>query len=258
MDDNIQKENGYLQLLYFGSPVLTLIIILVIAIAIIIYYKIPLPGLSLFSINGFTIGGGGSETYIEDLIKLYPKCKYETTPLHNKYTDHKTTYGEMEYSGIKKLHDEVKTLNKKINSFIDIGSGRGKLCFYMAGDADIQKSVGIEIVKERHDDALHLLKQLPKKYAEKVQLINADIFNVKLASNYQNNRQTFVWFSNLCFDQNIIDKIFIKMVKELPSGSLICCSKICQIKENNLKLIKTTLTDMSWNKDQPVHIYEIL
>jgi hypothetical protein len=103
-----------------------------------------------------------------------------------------------------------------------------------------------------------LLKQLPKKYAEKVQLINADIFNVKLASNSQNNRQTFVWFSNLCFDQNIIDKIFIKMIKELPSGSLICCSKICQVKEKNLRFIKTTLTDMSWNKDQPVHIYEIL
>ena len=256
MDNNIQKENSYFPLLYFGSPVITFIILIIFIIAIIIYYKIPLPGLSLFSINGLTIGGG--DTYIEDLIKLYPKCQYETTPLDNKYTGHKTTYGEMDYSGIKKLYDEVKTLNKKINSFIDIGSGRGKLCFYMAGDKHIQKSVGIEIVKERHRDALHLQKQLPKKYAEKIQLINSDVFNVNLASNSQNKRQTFVWFSNLCFDQNIIDKIFIKMVKELPIGSLICCSRICEAKEKNLKFIKTTLADMSWNKDQPVHIYEII
>jgi len=100
-----------------------------------------------------------AKQYIIKLRNLYPSCKFD----HNReeceteYTGHKITYGEMEYEGIQQLYEHVTShLSPKIDTFIDIGSGRGKLCMYMASKPKITSVLGIELVRQRHYDALQL------------------------------------------------------------------------------------------------------
>jgi hypothetical protein len=191
------------------------------------------------------------EEYFNQLKELYPTCKYDSTNLKELYEDHEITYGELEYDGIQHILDH---LNKKFNNFIDLGSGRGILPLYLAGHKYILKSVGIELVKERHNDALELKNKLNKfsDQTKKVVFINDDFFNVDL-SDYTNN-QTLVWINNLMFDDELNNRIFNNLLKILPSGSVIACSKSHSLNSNNMDKISVK---MNWNKNVQVFLYLI-
>ena len=65
-----------------------------------------------------------SYDFITELKKLYPSSKHDDASLHDKYENHKITYGEMDYNG---FDDVIDYLSKhSFDCFIDIGSGRGK------------------------------------------------------------------------------------------------------------------------------------
>ena len=50
----------------------------------------------------------------------------------------------------------------------------------MSSFPKIKKSIGIEIVREIHNDALKLLKTTQSEYSKKIEFINDDIFNINL------------------------------------------------------------------------------
>lgn len=200
------------------------------------------------------------KNYVDNLMNFYPTCQHDgSTEIEKEYDGHKVTYGEMDYDGIKELYDIVKSMNKKINTFIDVGSGRGKLCFFMASYAEIEKSIGIELVTKRHNDALDLKSRLEKatswwdlpNISGKIEFINSDILNVDL--DLPDRPQLFIWFSNLCFNENVNNDIFLKFEKELPEGSILCCSKRSDVV--GLKFVKSVPIDMSWGKANNVYIY---
>lgn len=219
--------------------------------------------------------------YINKLIELYPNCQFDVSSIP---TDIKavTTYGEMEYEGIQKINETLNHDNS-VNCFIDIGSGRGKLVCWYANQTGIEKSIGIEIVPERHNDAKQLVSKLNenednKNITNKIVLINGDfnnnIFdgvymnntdnnNINL-QNILNNKKTLVWISNLCFGPNINNDIFRKLINILNNGSFICCSVEIQDSSETQdilsKLIKLEklLIPMSWNKSNSyVSVYKI-
>jgi len=150
----------------------------------------------------------------------------------------------MEYEGIEKLYETVKEFEP--TCFMDIGSGRGKLCMYMASKPEIKHSLGIELVKERHEDAKKLKSKLN---ASKVELFNGDFREVDL-SDYKDDT-FFIWFSNLCFASEVTNEIFEKL-KEVKG--IVCCSKA---PTTEAKLLKEITIPMSWNKESNVFIYEI-
>ena len=128
----------------------------------------------------------------------------------------------------------------------------------MASIGKIKKSIGVELVKERVDDALELKQKLPLEYSNKVMFINSNIFDIKFNSIVNNNSQVFVWFSNLCFEQKTTDDIFKKLTEELPSNSIICCSKKILNDISRLTFIESLPIEMSWDKGSSVFIYKIL
>jgi len=189
---------------------------------------------------------------IQELVKLYPSCKFDNG-LSTSYDDHKITYGEMDYDGLNSL---IKYLNINFTSFIDIGSGRGKICFYILKYPEIQKSFGIEIVKERHEDALELKNKLSHfNETKNVQFINDDFLNVNL-QDFQNSKP-LIWFSNLCFTEKITNDIYNKIINEMPTETIICSSKIPTINSNKLSKIGETQIKMSWNSTSNVYCYKI-
>jgi 16S rRNA A1518/A1519 N6-dimethyltransferase RsmA/KsgA/DIM1 with predicted DNA glycosylase/AP lyase activity len=134
---------------------------------------------------------------------------------------------------------------------MNIGSGRGKLCMYMAAQSKIQHVLGVELVKQRHDDAAILKSQLKEKYSNKIDLINKNVLEIDFEK--YNGSNVFVWFSNLCFEQSTTNDIFHKLQKHLPKGTILCCSK--QSNPEVGKLLHTIPIEMSWNKTSDVYIY---
>lgn len=203
-------------------------------------------------------------TFVRNLTrKLYPVCKHDSDcdkqTNQQTYAQHRITYGEMEYEGIDILHAFVQNIRPNIDTFIDIGSGRGKLCMYMASKPEINRCLGVELVESRHNDAIHLKQKLASDYANKVEFVNSDIFNIDFASYGFQRERVFIWFSNLCFDPEITDKIFEKLKRELPVGTVIACSNpLNQDVVDGYRLLDTTKIPMSWNKESRVNVYTIL
>jgi tRNA A58 N-methylase Trm61 len=158
----------------------------------------------------------------------------------------------MEYEGMQQLYNHIKKINSNVDCFIDIGSGKGKLCIYMATQPKIERVIGIEIDKERHQDALDLNTDLNCVKSDKVELINKSIFDVDLKK-YGTN-QVFVWFSNLCFNSYEKNDIFKKLRIWLSRGSLICCLSKPDI---NIEYLESVIIPMSWNNSCPVYIYRL-
>jgi hypothetical protein len=190
--------------------------------------------------------------FISRLKKLYPHCEHDDLKHSKKYENHQVTYGEMEYNGMEELYNYVKKyLN--INCFIDVGSGRGKLCMYMAAQPNIEHVLGVELTTERHDDAVVLKNKLQTEFSSKVELVNQNVLEMNLEK-YKNFR-TFIWFSNLCFDQSTTNDIFQKLKNDLSPGTIICCSKQPDIEIG--EFLGTREIPMSWNKTSSVAIYRL-
>jgi len=213
---------------------------------------------------------GGQTNYLETLKKLYPNCVKNSAESKDKTH----TYGEMEYEGVEVLYDEIKQLNPNIEYFMDIGSGRGKLPCWFAGQENIVKSVGIEIVNERCLDAEKLKSDLAREFpnlTEKINLVCDDFSSCNLDSLVDSNPNTLVWISNLCFGPELTTKLFKQILSQMVHGTIITCS----VKPSNeslslnftddnmllkkLEFIKTTKIQMSWWENlSDVHIYKIV
>ena len=129
--------------------------------------------------------------------------------------------------GIEKLNQYVNPTNT-IKYFIDIGSGRGKLPCWYAGIPLIIKSIGIEIVLQRHLDGLDLVDKLSKKFpniTEKIELRSGSIEQYNLRELVATSSDTLVWICNLCFGEKLTNKVFIQILNQLSKGTIICCSK---------------------------------
>lgn len=191
----------------------------------------------------------------EAVRRLYPVLQRDQSDHAAEYPGHKITYGEMEYAGIDHIWDHV---DRKFDAFLDVGSGRGKLVFYMAAKPPIRRSVGIELVQERHQDAARLLKRLPKALQGKVVLRQGDVGTMDLAKIFPEGRTVFVWFSNLCFEASTTDRIFDKLCSELPAGSVVALSKEPSTAQKKAKKLGDVHAAMSWNASSQVHLYEVI
>lgn len=194
------------------------------------------------------------KNYRDKLIRLYPKCEHDRGMVDsNKYKNDAITYGEMTYNGIENLYKYINKKYKKnnISVFLDVGSGRGKLCMYMGSYKNIKKSIGIELVEERHKSAIKLLKKMPKRYSKNVSLLNKNILDIDLSKMI--SEPVLIWWSNLCFNSNKIQEIYDKIKAEVPKKSLLCCSK----EINGIEVVNKINIPMSWSSVSSVLIYEL-
>ena len=198
--------------------------------------------------------------YKSILKKKYPDCVFDKTTLKNadEYlkNGYATTYGEMDYEAIEKFNSFYNKLGK-FKTFIDFGSGRGKLPIFMALYVD--KSIGIELVTERHNDAIKLKQEMSLSFpniAKKVELLNIDMFKFLETINTFDS-PVMVWISNLCFGDIITTKLFNVLVKKLPPQSIIGSSKLPSELPNGIKLINKLQVKMSWSENSDIYISEI-
>jgi hypothetical protein len=197
-------------------------------------------------------GGEINNEYIEKLKRIYNKPEFLNDGLD--YGNNHITYGEITYEGIEEVIKKMKEIVdvNKYKNFVDIGSGNGKYPLYMAGLNNIKKSIGIEIVKIRHKKAEELKETLKEeKEIEKVKFINDDFRKVNLKTE-TNGEISIVFISNLCFNEEMNEELYKKLIDELPTESIIISSK----KANIIKDKKTIeiICQMSWNLDSTVYL----
>jgi SAM-dependent methyltransferase len=203
-----------------------------------------------------------SSSPIAMIDKIYRNLDNENRSDEENYQGHQITYGEMEIHGLESLYKHlIKELEiKGIDSFMDIGSGKGKLCYLMSLKPEIKSILGIELVKSRHELATNIV--INAKYKKKVTLLNENFLdknvNIKDFFDLHSCKRVFVWMSNLCFDKSVTNNIIDKLILQIPSGSILCCSKEYTNHTTNLQQLGQVDIPMSWNQGgSQVHIYEI-
>jgi len=192
--------------------------------------------------------------YESTLKQLYPKAEHDKKN-QTDYKNFRITYGELEYDGCDTIVSYISKYN--FDMFIDIGCGNGKLCFYMKKYPNIQRSIGIEIVKDRYLRALDLQEKLKNfSQSSNITFINDDF--KKFDTTLLLNNIPFVWISNLCFEQETTNDIFNIIVNKFPIGTIIACSKIHKIVNPKIIFLDTIKAHMSWSKDSDVYIYKLV
>lgn len=196
------------------------------------------------------------------LTKKYPNCVFDKKNHEDEYS-HPITYGEVTYEGMETLQQLV--LAKFLESptpvvFVDIGMGRGKLPLYMSSNPRVVESFGIELVKERYDDAVRLKNTVAKKgsgfskFIDKVKFINGDALKDETTKDIHKSTPCFIWISNLCFGSSLTNKIFDKLHGMLHHDSIICCST-APPNQPKFELVDTINIPMSWSQESNVHIF---
>lgn len=196
--------------------------------------------------------------YINKLKKIYPHTQYDSHS--GKHPIYNTTYGEMNYDGMNNMFSNLQDYNvNQCKTFMDLGCGRGSICLYMASKPNIKNSIGVELIKERIDDAINLKNNLGKNnYTSKIQFYNDDMFEF-INNQPIDNNPYLVWISNLLFDDGFTNKIYENLIRKLPNKSLICSSKPpLEYDKNQCQEIKQFNVPMSWNEDSSIYAYKII
>ena len=202
-----------------------------------------------------------NRSFFEQLYEKYPSCVHDSIA-HHKYPKQKIIYGEMEYEGMRDLYAYVRGLEPSLGGFMDIGSGRGKLCLFMAEFPEIKYSIGIELVHKRCRDARKLKRDLGEDFVsitKKVQFLCKNALEIDYPTLIpRNSSPCFVWFSNLCFVSETSDAILRKLSVELPHGSIVACSQALSEEtreEDGIQKIGKVSVAMSWNTSSNVFVY---
>ena len=124
------------------------------------------------------------------------------------------TYGEVTGVGARQLAKEMGISSAKARGegrriiFYDLGSGVARLVVQMVLDnpVAINKSVGVELSKERHDVASSALSRIRSSeyksdLLSKVELANAD------ALEYDFSDATHIFISSLCFPRQVLEEL---------------------------------------------------
>mgnify|MGYP001164281244 FL=1 len=152
-------------------------------------------------------------------------------------------YGEITFQGALDLINNLKE-NNEINEdsiFVDIGSGYGKLPIIFSELCDIS-SIGIEIVKEKHDIALKT-KWTNKKRI--VTYINNDFNNCKAIIDVCN----IIYVDCIMWDKALLEKL--KNI--LPKNALLIHNSHTFLREIKHEVLKL---NVSW-RDELSKFYKL-
>jgi SAM-dependent methyltransferase len=168
----------------------------------------------------------------------------ETTNKTFGNASYPSTYGELTREGMK---DMLRGFETKGKTFIDLGSGLGKTPLFAVADNNFKYAVGVELSPERHQQAMKMKEKLPEKIKSRVNYFKNDLFNFDVKD------YDVIFISNLCFSNDMNEKIGNKIYKEGKDKALIFSSK--EIIHPNIKLIEKRYVKMTWKSDSTIFVH---
>ena len=168
-------------------------------------------------------------------------------------------YGEITEDGVEKLiagFSEIQDISLyplQQRTFYDLGSGIGKNVFIVASLVPEIKSIGIELVKDRHDLAMKAYNNIKNKSIKsRIEIINGSFFDKNVSD------AAWVFISNLCFSDAVNSELVEKLAKELAPNSLIAFSKSMAFPPDSFIMIKQFNVPMTWDVNHQVYLYKKL
>ena len=161
-----------------------------------------------------------------------------------------STYGEIKYSSLEKLLDDLKISSQDV--FYDLGSGVGKVTAQVYLNSPAKKCIGIELSDTRHDKAQKaksLIAQNKKLGAvRELNFVHGDIVKENI------DDATVVFMCSTCYPESLMKNLtekFSNLNKNLRILSLKALPE-----NNHFKLTKTYQLPMTWSSASTVHLYE--
>jgi len=168
----------------------------------------------------------------------------DATTLTFGNSNYATTYGELTRIGMEQMFRGYNTTGK---TYVDLGSGLGKTPLYGVMDHKFKYAVGIELAKERHDQAINMKSKLPEKIKPMLDYFNNDIFKFNI-SNFD-----FIFVSNLCFNEDTNKILADKIATETKDNTYIFVSK--EISHPKIKILDRRYVKMTWKSDSNIYVY---
>jgi len=194
-------------------------------------------------------GGNHNELILKKMDDAIEKVRHIIVNgiYHKKYD---TTYGELLHSELGKIFDNIVEKN---DVFIDLGSGRGLLLFYMILKYGI-KSIGIEIIEKRHNVAVELSKiLLDNKQKNLLKLIKGDFFEQKLEEG------TIFYCDNTMYDNNLENKLINNILDQKKNSNnpikFLIFKK--QVNHEKLKYYKNISTKTTYDDNTHIYLYKV-
>ena len=165
-------------------------------------------------------------------------------------------YGEITEKGTKELFNYLRN-NKLVTgpwSFVDVGSGFGKMVFHAGLEKDIVKSTGIEVLESKHEVAQRNFKSLIEKFPDfpkhKINLINEN------SNKLEKLDYSLVFHNSIAWNRESI--IHLNTIS--PNSIHATTKSIIGIDDSRIEKIKILELDFSWNKHNkltPVYLYKL-
>jgi len=183
-----------------------------------------------------------------DVDKMYKGLTGFTGSRHEKYN---VTYGEITDKAMKSIVNHLDLNNIDKNIFIDLGCGIGKSLVYAINNG-FNKSIGIELMKERYNIGNSVLKDIPN-----IEYYQGDLFEFDRLKELQ-DFQSVIFVSNLLFSEELNNKLFSYLAHIMKKGTIIIVSKIPIEQPNNIGLDGIITTPMTWSNYSKCYIFKIL
>jgi ubiquinone/menaquinone biosynthesis C-methylase UbiE len=165
--------------------------------------------------------------------------------LNKKYY---TTYGELTNKGLIEMFKNIDTRDK---TFYDLGSGKGSVVINAINNyPELKKAIGIEYVKERHDEAIK--RKYEMRNSDKINFMQGDF----TSNDFNISDADLIYISNLCLSEETNKEIAEKINKEVKSGTYVFSSK--QIPLKNVSKCYQTKVNQTWKEGSNIYVNKLL
>lgn len=235
---------SYVALLYYFQCNMWESILITLIVGFIIYMIVTLTFKDMYLETLMTQNG------LPNVFENIDKCH---DPGKN-YFGHSTTYGEIISTGVGTIADISRTEGIKV--FMDMGSGIGK-SVVIARLYGFERCIGIEIVEKRHYQALRVLRQLPARISNDIELYNQDIFDFDFSSIKE---PISIFASNILWSKETTKDMFAMIAKRCKPRTLVFVSSF-DFHDGDLdRFYKYTVVSipMSWDWQSICYVYQLL
>ncbi len=165
-------------------------------------------------------------------------------------------YGEMIPEGMNIILDGLNLSEE--DTFIDLGSGVGKVVIQVALSRPALKVKGIELSKERFSSSISakdfikkfMLHEEKKLWEDKVEFIHGDILKEQMRD------VTCAFMCSTCFSDNVIDQCAYRLLESPKLRLIATLSRFSDECEEKFDIVKHVMIPTSWSNSSKVFFYK--